>query len=255
MTDMTPPLAGTGDDMAPLHPHRFRVEGPAPAKAAPDSPVYARAALPFDDAFYAQPAAPLYLGARAVEVPPGADNLCTIRLPIKRAGSEEFVLPPHLGFLKPLIEECAAYQKAHFPDFAGRHADLIFRSGLKGSVNQQAGEFHANDVEDIYLSKPLPHQSYFWASSHPVLYADQAYPRIPPGTKRDDLAEYFNGLTDRNAVKAMTPRGLHVIDNYHVHAKPPVPEGLKRTFIRVCFAPYATPGGAPNPWLPDNEPS
>lgn len=251
MTDMTPARPGDFAQAAAAAPIRFTVNRPAPTKAQPDSPLYTRATQAFDDAVFSQPAAPLYLGERDVKIPPGTDDICTIRLPIKRPGSEEFTLPPQLGFLQPLIEECAAYQKAHFPDFLGRHADLIVRTGLQGAHNQQTGEFHANDVEDIYFSKPHPHQSYFWASSHPVLYADQAYPRIPAGTSRDDLTDYFNARTNQASIKAMAPRGLHMIDNYHIHAKPPVPAGTPRTFIRICFSPYPdpVPGATPNPFL------
>lgn len=252
MTDMSHTRPGGFAQAAALAPVRFTAPTALPPKAQPESPIYARAGETFNDAHYAHPAPPLSLGARDMTVPEGIPDLCYIRLPIKRPGSEEFTLPPELAFLQPLIEECAAYQKAYFPDFKGRHADLILRTGLKGSVNQKVGEFHANDIEDIYFSKPLPHQSYFWTSSHPVLYSAQAYPPIPQGATADDLTDYFNAQTDKNAAHSMNPRNLHVIDNYHVHAKPPVPEGTHRTMIRICFAPYAdpVPGATPNPWLP-----
>lgn len=225
----------------------FNVDGAPPAKAAPGSPVYARAREVFNQAGYMYPAPPVYLGQMDIEFP--AETQYVLRLLIKEPGSA-FVVPKKLGGLADFIKASARYQKAHFPDFEDRFAYLTVRSGEVKSKNDDV--LHVDGFQGISVPRHIPEQNYIWASSHPAIYSMQPYfvEDIDPG--QHNIHKYFEKNTPPQALYSGMEKGVYIIDPYHVHMRPPVPEGTRRSMVRLDFSPVEIRDDTcmVNIWLP-----
>ncbi|MCD8562894.1 MAG: hypothetical protein LRY54_02320 [Alphaproteobacteria bacterium] len=227
-------------------PSHFSGDGQAASKVQPRSPVYSRASEVFNQETYMYPAPALYLGQHDLDVPEA--EIYLLRFLIKAPGTE-FVIPAKIAFLQALIEQCAAYQKAYFPDYEDRFAYLTVRSGALKSVNEDA--FHVDGFQGISVPRHIPEQNYIWANSHPTLFSLQPYFVEPLDPAQHNFHDYFNAHTNKDAAYAINAKGVYIMDPYHVHARPDIPEGTRRCFVRLCFSPVEIRDdtNTVNPWL------
>lgn len=203
-----------------------------PCKVDPSSPVYGRALRDFSQSEYKHPAAPLYLGQEGVSTP--SEEVYVLRLLIKAPGTDFFV-PGKLDWLIPMIRKSAAYQRAHFPDFDSRFVYITVRSGVVKSSRDD--EFHVDGFQGISVPRHVPEQNYIWCDTHPTMFAVQPYYLEGLDPARHNVHEYIERCTDKTDLTIINERGLYIMDPYHAHARPSVPEGTQRTFVRICYSP------------------
>jgi hypothetical protein len=206
--------------------------GHSPQMQMPDSPVYQRAKQVFNQSGYMYPAPPLYLGVREITFP--KDTLYVLRLLIKEPGSN-FMLPKTLRFLENEIKSCAAYQMAHFPDFAERFLYLTVRSGPVMSTHDD--ELHVDGFQGISVPRHIPEQNYLWTSSDPTLFSMQPYFVENLDPSKHNIHNHFESVTNKSMLLSGIEKGLYIIDPYHVHARQKVLEGTRRSMFRLCFSP------------------
>lgn len=217
-------------------------------KVDPDSPVYARAARDFTQSEYKYPAPPVFLGA--FDITPPAYSIYALRLLISGPGSGDYVIPDRLAFLKDYISSCAAYQAQFFPDYLGRFVYLTVRSGEV--LTNRDDEFHVDGFQGISIPRHIPEQNYLWVSSHPTLFSLQPYFVEQLDPAKHNFHSYFEAHTDKRNLYSGVEKGVYIVDPYHVHARPKLPEGMKRTAIRLTFSPVEIrdDSNTVNPWLP-----
>ena len=207
-------------------------EGEAQTRITPRNPMYSRAHEDFNHEAYMYPAPPVYLGQRDLDVP--EEDLYLLRFLVKQPGSV-FTIPQKIQFLQGLIEECAKYQQANFPDYEDRFVYLTVRSGELKSVNED--QFHVDGFQGISVPRHIPEQNYIWANCHPTLMALQPYfmEQLDPAVH--NMHDFFDEKTSMDNVYGGFEKGLYIIDPYHVHARPSIPDGTLRSFFRLCFSP------------------
>jgi hypothetical protein len=137
--------------------------------------------------------------------------------------------------LRTEIEACALYQKDHFPDYANRFVYLTVRSGPVMSTHDD--ELHVDGFQGISVPRHIPEQNYLWMNDHPTLFSMQPYfvENIDPG--KHNIHTYFESTTIKSMLMSGVEKGLYIIDPYHVHARPAVPNGTRRSMFRLCFSP------------------
>lgn len=214
----------------------------------PESPVYARAARDFTQAEYKYPAPPVFLGT--FDIAPPAYSVYALRLLISGPGSGDYVIPARVAFLKEYISSCAAYQAQFFPDYLGRFVYLTVRSGEV--LSNRDDEFHVDGFQGISIPRHIPEQNYLWVSSHPTLFSLQPYFVEQLDPAKHNFHSYFEAHTDKRNLYKGVEKGVYIVDPYHVHARPKLPEGVKRTAIRLTFSPVEIrdDSNTVNPWLP-----
>ncbi len=202
------------------------------SKRTPDSPIYQRAKRVFNQSGYMYPAPPLFLGLRDIQFPNEA--IYVLRLLIKEPGSN-IILPKKLSFLEGEITRCAAYQIAHFPDYQNRFLYLTVRSGP--IMSSRDDELHVDGFQGISVPRHIPEQNYLWASNHPTLFSMQPYfvEHLNPGIH--NIHTHFESMTNMSMLMSGIEKGLYIIDPFHVHKRPRLPEGTKRSMFRLCFSP------------------
>lgn len=214
----------------------------------PESPVYARAARDFTQAEYKYPAPPVFLGT--FDITPPAYSVYALRLLISGPGSGDYVIPARVAFLKEYISSCAAYQAQFFPDYLGRFVYLTVRSGEV--LSNRDDEFHVDGFQGISIPRHIPEQNYLWVSSHPTLFSLQPYFVEQLDPAKHNFHSYFEAHTGKRNLYKGVEKGVYIVDPYHVHARPKLPEGVKRTAIRLTFSPVEIrdDSNTVNPWLP-----
>lgn len=203
-----------------------------PSLIMPGNPMYTRAREDFNQEAYMYPAPPVHMGTREIDMP--EEDLYLLRFLIKQPGSD-FTIPQKIQFLQGIIEECARYQMAHFPDYEDRFVYLTVRSGELKSVNED--QFHVDGFQGISVPRHIPEQNYIWANCYPTLMALQPYFMEQLDPALHNMHDYFHEKTSMDNVYAGRDRGLYIIDPYHVHARPMIPDGTLRSFFRLCFSP------------------
>ncbi len=201
-------------------------------KKMPESPVYNRANQVFSQAGFMYPAPPLFLGLRDITFP--EESIYVLRLLIKAPGSN-FMLPRKLEFLEQDMKNCAAYQMAHFPNFEQRFVYLTVRSGP--IMSSRDDELHVDGFQGISVPRHIPEQNYLWCSGDPTLYSMQPYfvEHLDPGLH--NIHTYFEAVTNKAMLMKALEKGLYIIDPYHVHARPSLAPGTRRSMFRLCFSP------------------
>ena len=234
-------------ELAKATPAVFDAHPDTPAKFDDGNPVYSRACQDFNQSAYMYPAPPVFMGPADIPFPD--KSIYVLRLLIKMPGSA-FMLPAKIAFMKDFIAGCAAYQKAHFPDYDDRFVYLTVRSGAVKSVKDDS--YHVDGFQGISVPRHIPEQNYIWADTHPTMFALQPYFMAQLDPAIHNMQDFLHANTDPENIYQAQEKGLYIIDPYHVHARPPVPEGLKRAFLRVCFSPVEIRDdtNTPNPFLP-----
>lgn len=212
----------------------------------PESPVYARAGRDFSQREYLYPAPPVFLGVHEL-APPG--DLYALRLLIKQPGSS-FIVPEKLAYLKEFIIGCATYQRAFFPAFEERFVYLTARCGEVRTNRDD--EFHVDGFQGTSVPRHIPEQNYLWVDVYPTLFAIQPFFVEDLDASKHNFHTFFNARTERNFLFSGVERGLYLIDPYHVHARPAVPAGTRRSVLRLTFSPVEIrdDSNTVNPWLP-----
>jgi hypothetical protein len=153
---------------------------------------------------------------------------------IKEPGSN-FILPKKLRFLQNEIKNSAAYQRLHFPEFENRFLYLTVRSGPVMSSHDD--ELHVDGFQGISVPRHIPEQNYLWTSSAPPLFSMQPYFVEGLDSGKHNIHMHFQKVTNQSMLMAGVAKGAYIIDPYHVHARPKVPDGTPRSMYRLCFSP------------------
>lgn len=215
---------------------------------SPLNPIYARATERFDHDYYQFPAPPLYLG----RYPLTPQDDYVLRLPIKAAGSSDILLPKRLEWITPILALALAYQREHFPDILGRWCYVTVRSGVVQSNRDDELHVDGFQMGTDAVPRHIPEQSYLWANVEPAIFSMQAYDLLGVNPRLHNVHSFFQRVTRDASLMSGVNEGLYVIDPYHVHKRPTLAAGRRRSMVRITFSPVEIKDdtNTHNPFLP-----
>lgn len=220
---IAPPTFSGAMCAVPEFPNRIKVDK--------DNPIYTRAKKIFSQRNYLYPAPPVFLGEQEVKIP--SEDTFVLRMPFKTPWSD-WSLPIELEWAAPFVWGCVAYQKL-FPKWDERFFYLTIRSGEVSS--QQDDTFHADGFQGVLVPRHLPEQIYLWTDRDPTQWAIQPFFCEDLDPAKHNIHNFFDKHVNRQSLYCGVPKGIYCFDPYHVHARPVLQGGGKRTVLRVSAIP------------------
>lgn len=147
----------------------------------------------------------------------------------------ELKIPEELLWTKNALEMAIKYQKNNVR-IAHSHCYITVRHGLVDSVADD--EWHV----DGFSTKinHIPEQNYVWSNVSPTEYIkDQPifFP-IDFNPLKHNVHKYIQARVIFNdKMHTCESETMYCMDPYVIHRRPPVTEGMLRTFIRISFTP------------------
>lgn len=159
------------------------------------------------------------------------ENYGVLRMNIRRP-YEHFKLPEELHWTFPLIKMADDHQKSM--GVSHGFAYLTVRHGTKQPKTND--DWHV-DGFSMRISH-IPEQNYLWTDVYPTEYTicpiwfpDEFDPL------KHNIHTYLQQNVYNGNIFTMEPKTVYCLDPYIIHKRPIVPEGTRRTFIRVSFTP------------------
>lgn len=174
-----------------------------------------------------------------------------LRMMIKGTGDNDFKIPSELEWLRSTIEKANFYQteklKVHHS-----FCYVTVRHGLVESVTDD--EWHVDGFSTKITH--IPEQNYIWSNCYPTEYVTLPI-KFPEDfdPMRHNIHSYIQKRVAirKPEIKFLSPSNLLCVDPYVIHRRPSnIPEGTRRTFIRISFVPIEIrdDNNTQNPLLP-----
>ena len=163
----------------------------------------------------------------------------------------DFFIPEELKWCEQLINDAYAYQLKN--DIRQPFCYLTVRSGIVDSFKDD--EWHA-DGFSMNITH-IPEQNYIWADCFPTefCYIKNKIPNdFSPFKHNIHLFFQESIIAGEKQPKVAKSNTLYCLDTYVIHRRPPISEGVQRTFVRVSFTPIEIDdiNNTINPLLPTN---
>lgn len=160
----------------------------------------------------------------------------------------DLLLPTSLEWTKPLVE-LALYNQEKVLNIKQPFCYITVRHGI---VDSETDDIWHVDGFSTSITH-LPEQNYIWTDVEPTEYYVQAidFPQdFDPAIH--NIHSYINDYTKPKEIKTLVEKTLYCMDPYVIHRRPPLTEGMQRTFIRISFTPIEIDdvNNTQNPLLP-----
>jgi len=174
------------------------------------------------------------------------DDQYILRMIVK-VPHQDFKIPTELEWLSDMIMDAVDMQNA-----MGIRQPFCYITVRHGIVRSENDDMWHTDGFSTTISH-LPEQNYIISDCYPTEYVERAFD-FPNDFNPDmhNVHLFFNDHIIPSDIKVAEPNMLYVLDPYIVHRRTQIPDGTKRTFVRISFTPIEImdDNNTPNPLLP-----
>jgi hypothetical protein len=161
----------------------------------------------------------------------------------------ELVIPPELEWMREELKTIRILRN-YFLRNEQPYIYVTVRHGEVTSVTDD--EWH---VDGFSMRVPhVPEQNYIWTNNkYTTQLLNQKF-KLPDDfdPMKHNIHTFFQSRAKESNIVECRYKYLYLIDPYVVHRRPKIPDGTKRTFIRISFVPIEIEDDTctPNPLLP-----
>jgi len=178
------------------------------------------------------------LRVRTLSPLPDSDEQMILRMLVEAPYSKGLQLPTELLWTLEIIETAKQFQK-EIIRIAHPFIYVTVRHGVVTSVTDD--EWHVDGFSMKYSH--LPEANYlFTLGEHPTQFTRQSFV-LPDDFDplKHNIHTFFQGRVEKDNVRQLDAGTLYLVDPYVVHRRPPLTQGIHRTFVRISFTPIEIP--------------
>lgn len=163
---------------------------------------------------------------------PPAHEQYILRMLVARQPYEDFLLPPQLEWVKPMLDVAISNQRRH--SIRQPYCSITVRHGIVHSENDDT--WHVDGFSVRYSH--LPEQNYIWVDKEPTEFVvcPIAFPRGFDPLKHN-IHLFLQEKVSRQPIQSVHNRTVYCMDPYVIHRRPSKSNGKQRTFVRISFTP------------------
>lgn len=169
-----------------------------------------------------------------------------LRMCVKRL-FDSYKIPKELKWLYPMLLRAESHQ-----NWLGIHQPYCYITVRHGIVESETDdEWHVDGFSTNITH--LPEQNYIWSNIFPTEYVIKPLNIPSDFSSRKHNIQWFiqDSMSTIDKVQTFEEETIYCLDPYIIHRRPKVPEGVRRTFVRISYTPIeiADDNNTPNPLL------